>query len=203
MRALALFLASGVIAAQSPEAGRIERTGDEARLIVESGRPLDSAAITLADELHILVDVEDPLPSILAPPGQTLEMSFQTDANGQPRDVQALLEDLRQAASARFGLSYRLDEGEGMRTFVGTRSGAVPLLDRRISIPAGTRMVLEHANLVAQELSKQTDAQIGCCQAVIAGVPWGMEKIWFEARDEPARSVLIRPIHATAGDFIG
>lgn len=60
-------------------------------------------------------------------------------------------------------------------------------------------MVVDHAHLMAQELSKQTGARIDCCQALIAGVPWGLEKIWLSAGNEPARDVLIRLVHAAQG----
>jgi hypothetical protein len=202
MRALALFLAGLAAAAQNPEAGRIERTGDESRLIVDhSPRPVDSAAITLAEQFGILVNVEDPLPGILASPGQSLEVSFRTNPDGRPQDARMLVEDLRTQANSRLGLSYRLDENDGMQTLVGTRTGAIAVLDRRISIPGAMRTVIEHAHLMSQELSKQTGARIDCCQALIAGVPWGLEKIWYSAQDEPARDVLIHLIHATRGHY--
>ncbi len=200
MRALAVFAACAVVAAQNPEAGRIERAGGQARLIVEDRpRPVDAAAITLAEQFGVLVNVEDPLPSVLVSAGQSLEVSFRTNPGGQPQDVRALIEDLRTSANIRLELSYRLDEDDGMRTLVGTRAAAIPVLDRRISIPMGMRMVLEHAKLLAKELSKQTGARIDCCQPFVAGVPWGLEKIWYGAQDEPARNVLIDLIRATHG----
>jgi len=63
MRRLCLCLVWGTAAAlaQSPEAGRVERNGDQATLIVDSGRPLDSAAITIAEQFGIPVSTEDPL----------------------------------------------------------------------------------------------------------------------------------------------
>ena len=194
-------LAVGHALGQSPEAGRIVHTGDVATLTVDSPCPLDSAAITLSEQLHIRVNVEDPLHSGLIPPGQPLEVSFRTNPDGQPNDVRALLETLRQAANSRYGFAYRLDNVDGTWTLVATTIDEVPLLDRRISIPGGMRMVLEHANLMAEELSRQTGVHVGCCQAGIAGVPWGMEKIWFGASDEPARRVLLRLIGATRGEY--
>lgn len=202
MRAPAFFLVCLVAAAQNPEAGRIERSGDEARLIIEDRpRPVDAAAITLAEQFGILVNVEDPLPAVLVSSGQSLEVSFRTNPGGQPQDAWALIEDLRATANTRLGLSYRLDEAGGMRTLVGLRAGAVPVLDRRINIPIGMRMVLEHAKLMAEELSKQTGARIDCCQPFVAGVPWGLERIFYGAQDEPARDVLIGLIRATHGHF--
>ena len=46
--------------AQSPEAGHLERAGNQATLTVDGPRPVDSAAITLAEEFGINVSVEDP-----------------------------------------------------------------------------------------------------------------------------------------------
>ena len=46
--------------AQSPEAGRIERVGNQATLTVNGPRPVDSAAITITEEFGINVSVEDP-----------------------------------------------------------------------------------------------------------------------------------------------
>ena len=61
MRKLFTWLAWGVAAvAQSPEAGRIERNGDQSTLLIESPRPLDSAAITIAEQFGVPVSVEDP-----------------------------------------------------------------------------------------------------------------------------------------------
>jgi hypothetical protein len=48
------------VVAQNPEAGHIERNGNQAILIVDSPRPVDSAAITLAEEFGMRVNVEDP-----------------------------------------------------------------------------------------------------------------------------------------------
>jgi hypothetical protein len=230
MRTIAFFLVYGIAAAQSPEAGRIVHRGDEAKLMVDSGRPLDSAAITLSEQAGVLVNVEDPLylykddvkdvtgevsrapqPSlgVLVPRGGPMEVSFRTGPDGKPEDVRALLESLRQAANARFPFAFRLDEDEGSWTFVPTRTRDVegrrtqvaPLLDRRVTIASGTRMVREHVNLLMEDLSKQTGAHVSCCQAGIAGVPWGMESILFEAHDEPARHVLLRLIRATRGQY--
>lgn len=107
MRGLAFFLGCLVAAAQSPEPGRIERTGTEARLVVDqSYRPVDSAAMALAEQFGILVNVEDPLPSVLVTPGQSLQVSFLTGPDGQPQDVRALLENLRRAANTRLEGEY-------------------------------------------------------------------------------------------------
>jgi hypothetical protein len=76
-----------------------------------------------------------------------------------------------------------------------------PLLDQKITIPLGTRGVAEHAKLMAEALSAQTGFHVSCCQASVAGIPWGMEKLPFEASDEPARSVLLRLIRSVRGRY--
>jgi hypothetical protein len=68
----------------------------------------------------------------------------------------------------------------------------IPLLDRHIDIPAGARTIAEDRELLAKALSTQTGLRISCCQSLVAGVPWGMARVAFEARDEHARSVLER-----------
>jgi hypothetical protein len=207
MRTLVLCLLCALAGAQSPEAGRIVRNGDEARLIVDSPRPLDSAAITLSEQLHILVNVE--AVSADMPRGEPMDVTFRTQPDGSPKDVQALLQDLLQAANARLPFSFRLDEDQGMWTFVATRAldshgrsiEVTRLLDRHVTIALGTRSVAEHANLLAEELAHQTGLQVSCCQSVINGVPWGTETISFGANDELARSVLIRLVRATQGRY--
>ncbi len=56
-----LLLRGGPAAlAQNPQLGHIERNGSDAVLTVESPRPVDSAALTLAHEFGIRINVEDP-----------------------------------------------------------------------------------------------------------------------------------------------
>lgn len=105
MRALVFLLACLVAAAQSPEPGRIERTGDEARLIVDhSPRPLASATMALTGQFHLVANVEDPPYSAMTgtvTPG-TLSLSFRLGPSGQPADVPALMEKLRDLSNAQY-----------------------------------------------------------------------------------------------------
>ncbi len=211
---------------QSPEAGRIERNGSQAVLIVDSPRPLDSAAITIAEQFGIPVSAEDPpyvyrddvkdvtaevarpanpLRRILVPKGGRLEAPFTPGPDGSPADVRAFLRDLVDRANARFPFGYRLDDDGDLLVLVPTRTrdllGQVapitPLLDRRVTIPPGVRSIAESAKLMADALAAQTGLRVGCCQGVVAGIPWGLTEAAFEARDEPARSVLKRLIAAS------
>jgi len=43
---------------------------------------------------------------------------------------------------------------------------------------------------MANDLAEQTGLHIGCCQWLVAGVPWGMAEVRFEAEYKPAREVL-------------
>lgn len=223
---LGLLGSAEALMAQSPEAGRIDRQGNRAVLIVDGPRPVDSAAIIIATEFGIAISVEDPPyvfqgdlkdvtsevsrvanPSrrILIPKGGRLEIPFALNAEGMPQDLAGFVRDLVTAANALLPFAYRIDT-EGTRvTLVPTKTRDVlgqltevtPLLDRRVTIPPGTRSILATAALMAEALSAQTGLRVSCCQAGVAGIPWGMEHVQFEANDEPARNVLQRLIAAT------
>ncbi len=126
-----LFMNAALLAiAQSPEAGHIVRNGDTATLMVDSGRPVDLAAITLAEQYGIVVSVEDPPyiyredikdvtaevsrdrtpPNrVLVPKGGRLEVTFDLGAHGAPANVRAVLQRLVDAANAAFPFAYRID----------------------------------------------------------------------------------------------
>lgn len=215
---LALF--GSLALGQVPDTGRIERRGDMATLIVDSPRPLDSAALTLAAEFGIPISVEDPpylyredlreLPSASTvagtsprriPKGGKLEVSFKTQSDGSPEDVAALLKALLDQANSRFPFAYRMDGPTGeWVTFVPTQTrdagghpvGITALMDRQVTILPGRRSISEHAQLMVASLSTQTGLRLACCQVGVGGIPWGMEVVDFEATQEPARDVLRR-----------
>jgi hypothetical protein len=225
MRAFWGLLIACAAAAQSPEAGRIERDGSQAVLIVQAPRPVDSAAIMLAKHFGMRVSVEDPpyvcaddkvditarvAPGKLAHPvfsprGGALRVSFAVGLDGAPADRSTLVRDLVQAANEAFPFSYRLQDAAGSYAIIPqtTRDqlcnevSYLPLLDRKISIPFGKRKILESAELLSKALSEQTGLRVSCCQSAIAGYPWGLEEVEIGAEDEPARDVLRRLIAAT------
>ena len=127
-----------------------------------------------------------------------IEVRFSTSANGHPGDVARLLRQLADVANREMPYEYRLDVSGSDYALVPTRTwnskgnleDVLPLLDRKVTISSGTRSIAEHAKLMADELSKQTGLRIGCCQSLVAGVPWGMAEIKFEADHKPAREVL-------------
>jgi hypothetical protein len=224
------FLTTAAVWAQDPELGHIDISSHEAVLTVDSGRPLDSVAKTLAQRYGIIVNSEDaeylysgdmkdvtaevvrtmrPGLRVFVPKGGHLEVRFPVKADGSPQDLRGLLQAVIDAANAQFPFAYRLDVDGDAYTFIPTTTrdaqgrviGLPALLDRKITIPLGTRSIIEHARLMTDALSAQTGFHISCCQSVIAGFPWGMDNIAFEARDEPARSVLLRLIRSVRGRY--
>ena len=184
---------------------------------------MDSAAITLADEFGIRVNVEDPPYTFkedvkdvtagvsgdarvqhpfLIPKGGRLEIHFRLDSDGKPAYIPNVVRSLADAANAQFPFGYRVDVDGNWFTLVPTRARdslghlieITPMLDRHVTIPPGTRSIAATANLMANALSAQTGLRVSCCQAGVAGSPWGMTAAFFSANDEPARSVLKRLI---------
>lgn len=148
----------------------------------------------------------NPLRRVLIPKGGQLEVRFALNPDGSPRDLPGLLRDIVAAANARLPFAYRVDS-DGMRfTLVPSRTRDVlgqvteitPLMDRRVTIAAGTRSIAASAALMAEALSAQTGLRVSCWQGAVAGIPWGMAEIAFEANNEPARSVLWRLIEAVS-----
>lgn len=139
---------------------------------------------------------------MLVPKGGTLEVEFTLGADGAPEDTRALLNNLINQANGKFPFGYRLNDQGGAFTLIpthsrdtlGRRIEITPLLDRRVTITAGTRTIAETASLMTAQLSAQTGLRVSCCQGSVAGIPWGMTSVTFETHDEPARSVLKRLI---------
>ena len=217
MRAPVLLLslcAAGL--GQSPEAARVEQHGSDVRVVADSARPLDAISIALADRFGISISVEDPIwlypgdlrdaamenprlrKGVLVPRGGLLDFGFTVGAGGSIEDVQAVMQSLLDAVNRELSLRYRLDVEKDRFTFVpirirdasGVMTDVVPLLDRHVTIPYATRTVAQAAVLMAEDLSKQTGLRVGCCQAFVAGIPWGMKEIEFGVENRPAREVL-------------
>lgn len=127
-----------------------------------------------------------------------VEVRFSTWGNGHPGNTAGLLRQVADAANKEMPYGYRLDVSGSDYALVPTTTrnsngdleDVLPLLDRNVTIPLATRSIAEHAKLMADELSKQTGLHVGCCQALVAGAPWGMAQIRFEADNKPAREVL-------------
>jgi len=127
-----------------------------------------------------------------------VEVRFSAPWNGSPDDVPGLLRQVADAANKEMPYAYRLDVSGSDYALVPTRTrnsraeleDVQPLLDRHVTIPPGTRSIAEHAKLMADQLSQQTGLHVSCCQSFVAGIPWGLAKVAFEADDTPAREVL-------------
>jgi hypothetical protein len=224
----ALLPAALLAQTQNPEAGRIEIFGLQATLTVDTPRPLDSVAQTLAERYRLLVNVEDPeylfegdrrdvtaevartrpAPGrrVLVPRGGSLKVTFEVKEDGSPRAPGSLLQSAVDAANAQFPFSYRVEQAGGfilIPTKTRDADGQVvdqpALLDRKITIAPSVARVLEHGQALADALSAQTGFHVSCCQASVGGVPWGMQTVAFEAHEETARSVLIRLMQAAGG----
>lgn len=136
----------------------------------------------------------------LVPKRRHMEIHFSVLRDGSPADVGGLMRQILEKANQQTPFRYRLDVDGEFFSFVPTATrdangfvvATIPLLDRRVTIPLGNRRISESANLMADSLSAQTGLRVGCCQGVVAGIPWGRSSVPFEAHDETARSVLER-----------
>ncbi len=216
------------------EYGRIEWHGDTATLIAGSSRPLDMAALTLSTCLGIPVSSEDPqyhylgdLLDVTAPqwaaqhpdrrasaakPGK-IEVTFNIDQDGLPRDPPQLLQDVAKQANREQSniYGYRvLKSAEADRTyysFVPTSTHnernileQVPAyLDSKITIAPRTTTVAEFAYKMTMALSAATSMQFSCCQPSIVGRGWGTQRITYHATDQQARKVMEDLLTATGG----
>lgn len=215
---LALFLwtvfccaAAGQSVRPASETAQLVRHGSYATLSVETHRPLDAIATALGvsaeDPFYIFdgdmmdASLETPRlkPGTRVPKRHKLEIEFAVNADGSPKNLGELLRRIASQYNAKTPFAYRVED-DGGYFFVPARTrdahGRIvemtPLLDRRVTIPLGTRPVMESAYLMAQDLSRQTGLTVSCCQSATTGIPWGMDTHTFEAKDEPARSVLKR-----------
>jgi hypothetical protein len=195
VRRCCVLLLPLLLQAEDPELGRIEIAPPDARLSIDSNRPVDSAAKTLATDYGISISSEDPVSIDAANQRFGLEAHFAVNPQGFLQSVRAALETVVNAANAKLPYTFRLEQDGDDWTFVPVPA----LLDRHVTIPPGRRRVNEHVKLLTDALSAQTGFHVSCCQGAIAGYPWGMETIDFAAYDEPARSVLRRLIRATPG----
>jgi hypothetical protein len=207
------------------EYGRIEWHAGTAKVVAASSRPLDMVAYTLSSCLGIAVSAEDPeyrfvgdLLDVTAPqwaaqhPGQyayaakpgTVEITFEANENGMPRDLHGLLQGIVQQVNLQQSniYSYELREDVSSHrrfySFVptsthsetGTLVHVLPYLDQPITLPERTAPVFDVATLMADALSVATVKQFSCCQASVVGRPWGMESIAYHATAKTARTVL-------------
>jgi len=216
-----LIAMQGLPSAEEAEFARVVRNGDTATLRVFGARPVDLAARKLVDEFALPVNVEDPFymnlldleevkppraagsgSRLLAPKPSALEIRLDLNADGSLRDARKVVQDLVDTANTRLPFQYRVDADGGVFMLVATRTRddrgrsveLNPILDRQVSVPLGTRSILEHVQLLTQALGEQTGFHFDCCDSVAGASAWGNTVISFEARDEMARSALLRLI---------
>ena len=129
-----------------------------------------------------------------------IEVRFPTSEDGHPTDVPGLVRQLAEVANKEMPYAYRVDVFAGnayalvpttTKSSDGHLEDALPLLDHKVTIPFAKRMISQHANLMAEDLSKQAGLHVGCCEFVDdGGVPWGTAEIEFGADNKPAREIL-------------
>ena len=211
------------IAAHAQEFARVLTNGDHATLSVSGHRPVDLAARKLVEEFGIAINVEDPVylyrddvedigatrsgGRLLVPKPSLLEIPLDVRADGALADVPQVVRDLRDTANRQFPFAFRIDTDGSVFTLIATRTRdeqgrsvqLTPILDRHVTIPPGTRKIFEHVNLLTESLQQQTGVRVSCCQAAVAGIPWGSTVVTFEATDEPARSILLRLLRSEPG----
>jgi hypothetical protein len=214
---------SALLAAQTEEFARVLRTGEQATLTAFGPRPVDLAATKLVEEFGAAINVEDPVYSyrddvqdigaagsgrrLLIPNSSLLEMRFDVREDGSLGDVGQVVRGLVDAANVQLPFLYRIDKDGETFTLIATRTRDeqgrgvtfTPILDRHVTVPAGTRRIFEHVDLLTRALEEQTGVRISCCQAGVAGVPWGSTVVSFEARDEQARRALLRLLRSEPG----
>jgi hypothetical protein len=136
----------------------------------------------------------------LVPKRRHMEIHFSLLRDGTPSDVGGLMRQVLEKANQQTPFRYRLDVDGAFFSFVPTETrdangfevASMPLLDRRVTIPLGNRRISESTKLMADSLSAQSGLRVSCCQGMVAGIPWGMAVVPFEAHNETARNVLER-----------
>jgi len=222
---IALVLWAAHLDAQNSQCVAATRTGDEVTLAAHSwnpvlamGRALAMYGVSVSVESPrwaFPLDTEsvadaDPVWSsqhnnahYLVIKRHWLDLQFVAPKDSTPTDITHLLQQLADAANKELPYAYRLDVNDGEYALVPTKTldvtgkpvDAQPLLDHHVTIPLGERSIAAHAELMAKQLSQQTGLHVSCCQAVVAGIPWGGQSISFEANDKSAREVVRMLIH--------
>ena len=211
-----------IVAASSnnPEAGTISVSGSVAILRVESPRPLDSAAVTVAETYHWVINAEDPpyacaddlkdisssqfrqaYPGrkLLIPKGGALEVSYRVPPNGEPLNPEPVLRQIVSTYNSHFPFRYRVETQGDVYSFVpevGRNSACKPvsiarLLDMRMSIPKTATDAQDMFTLLGRALSKTTGLHVSCGFGIFDN-GLAQTPVVVEATGERARDVLLR-----------
>jgi hypothetical protein len=167
-------------AAQEQGSARLVRDGTHARLTASGPRPLDLAARKLAEEFGVAISVEDP--------------------------AYLFRGDLARVGTTRTGDPLLVPKPSSFEVALDMTPD-VAILDSRqlVEMMAAKanerwpRRIFEHAQLLVDSLQQQTGLRISCCQSFLSGIPWGNAVVSFEARDEPARTVLLQLLRLEPG----
>ncbi len=136
-----------------------------------------------------------------ARPGK-VEVTFPVLPDGSPADTARLLEETAQQVNQQQPYAYkvyvRTVPNKALYSFVPTRTHDengvlkdVPAyLDTSITIPLQTNHIADLASAMAAQITESSGLQFYCCQALVAGVPWGGRSITYQANQIPARDVL-------------
>ena len=63
-------------------------------------------------------------------------------------------------------------------------------LDTSVTIPLQTNHIADLASAMAAQVTESSGLHFYCCQALVAGMPWGGRSITYQANHIPAREVL-------------
>ncbi len=226
MRTTILFslLFASTAFAQDPEAG-VKRLGSTRRLLdINTPRPLLTVAKVLVEAYQLHVNSEDPPFScaddvtdmqsakhdalqadhFYVPKGGVLRIYFSVDRNQRPVNPDSLLANVVATYNQHFPFRYRLLKSGDVYSFVPVAGRndhcrevqLSPQLDRKISIPKATRTIDQQMQALSNALRAGTGEPAlislnGVMNSTIPGLP-----LTLEARDEPARDVLLRIIRA-------
>ncbi len=201
------------------EVAHVQQVGNSVRVTANAPRPVEMVAMAIRQRFDVPLCVEDAIfefaddfrdaslteprlrKGTLVPSGGRLELVLRVGSRGET------VRELVRAAEAQLPVRYRVEAEPARLVLVpvarrdnrGRMAPAIPLLDRKVSIPAGTRPVRESAALMVQQLSAQTGMTISCCESAVAGYPWGMQEAAYGAADRTARDVLRDLIRLAGG----
>jgi hypothetical protein len=183
-------IAQVALAEKNVDTTRIEQIDHKARIFVESGRPLASAALELATKYGWQINYEDPpfldiqdLHDVTAlvsrdpfpkhrdivPKGGTLEAEFSL-SDGKPENPAAILQSLIEAHHQKGnpGL-FRLKQSGSVLTIIPTavknKKGQLvaqkSLMGTRVSLPIQEGTMMEIATAIMQAVTKSSGTRVG------------------------------------------
>jgi hypothetical protein len=129
-------------------------------------------------------------------------MALGVSGKGYPRDLVALLRDLVRQVNQQEPFAFQVREqvhpGRHYFSFVPTRTRnrlgqtieVASYLDAKVTMPLRTARVVSLAADLSRALERSVGRPFACCETLVAGVPWGMNSVAYQASDRAAREVL-------------